>query len=217
MKDDKVDYLFQSGAKAYWPHLDLVASLHSAYAKRHGMKYVCYRGPFPASPWVAPKALQTTFDTVWKQWLLMLELIRDQNTGWLFWVDGDAIIVGDKDPRPVMEDCLVGMAWYPENKNHIAHYHRGVMLLRACEQVAELLEHVLEEGPGKHKYYDQGILNRHLTKPQWRGKIKTLPHEWNSCVKINGPEECVIRAWHGMGPIKSRFPRMQAEMRRRRL
>ena len=213
----KVDYLFQSGAEVYWPHLDLAASLHSAYAKRHGMEYFCYRGPFTVSPWVASEILQPTFDTVWKQWALMLKLVRDKNTGWVFWVDADAIIVGDEDPRSVMEDYLVGMAWYPKNRGHIAHYHRGVMLLRACEQMGDLLEHVLEDGPGTHQYYDQGILNKYLAEPQWERKIKTLPLKWNSAVKLNGPEECVIRAWHGMGDIDKRFLMMQAEMRRRGL
>ena len=212
-----VDYLFQSGAEVYWPHLDLVAALHSAYAKRHVMEYICYRGPFPASPWVAPKALQTTFDTVWKQWSLMLELVRDQNTGWVFWVDGDAIIVGDGDPRPLMGGHLVGMAWYPKNAKHVGHFHRGVMLLKGCQEVADVLELVLKNGPGVHPHYDQAILNKYVTEPHWKGKLKMLPIEWNSAAKHNDPRKCFIRAWHGMGPIKSRLPRMQAEMRRRGL
>ena len=215
MLTNKVDYLFQSGTDVYWPHLDLAASLHSAYAQRHGMEYLCYRGPFLASPWLVNEKLQATFDASWKQWSMMLELVRDKNTGWVFCVDADAIIFGDEDPRPVMEDYLVGMVWYPKNRLHIGHYHRGTFFLRACEQVAELLEHVLEDGPGKHPFYSQGILNGYITKPQWKGKLKRLPLKWNSCVKHNDPKKCVIRAWHGLGNIHKRFLMMQAEMRRR--
>ena len=212
----KVDYLLQQGAKAYWPHLDLVAPLHSAYAKRHGMEYISYRGPYPpGGGWV--REPQAHFDMAWKQYALMLDLVRDENTGWVFWVDADAIIVGDEDPRKVMGDCLVGMAWYPKNRLHVGHYQRGSFFLRACEQVAGLLERVIKEGPGQHPHYDQTLLGAYLSEPQWEGKFKALPLEWNSAVKINGPEKCVIRAWHGLGLPPSKFRAMQAEIRRRGL
>ena len=212
----KADYLLQQAAEAFWPHLDLVASLHGAYAKRHAMEYISYRGPYPPGGGWTRKP-QAHFDMAWKQYSLMLDLVRDKNTGWVFWVDADALIVGDKDPRPVMGDHLVGMVWYPKNRLHIGHYHRGTFFLRACEQVAVLLERVMKNGPGVHPHYDQTLLGAYLAEPQWKGKFKSLPVEWNSAVKHNDPAKCVIRAWHGLGNIHKRFLGMRAEMRRRGL
>jgi len=210
---NKVDYLFQLGTKAFWPHLDLVAPLHSAYAKRHGVEYICYRGPFPTSPW--PGGLAS--DQAWKQYSIMLDLVHDENTGMIFYADADTLIVGDKDPRPVMDGYLVGMTWHPKNRSHIGHYNRGVFFIRACKQVGDLLERVMKNGPDKAPHYDQGLLNKYLAEPQWDGKLKTLPSEWNSIVKLADSEKCVIRAWHGMGNVHKRFQAMQAEMRRRGL
>jgi len=209
----KVDYLFQAGTKAYGPHLDLVSSLHGSYAKLHGLEYTVYRGPYPASPW--PGGLSSDLQPDGS--ILMLDLVRDKNTGWVFWVDSDAMIVGNEDPRSVMSGYLVGMAWYPKNAKHAGHLHRGSFFLRACDQVAGLLERVLREGPGPRPHWDQGLLNKYLAEPQWKGKFKTLPIEWNSAVKHNDPVECVIRAWHGMGSIQRRLQLMQAEMKRRGL
>ena len=212
----KVDYLLQQGAKAYWPHLDLVAQLHSAYAKRHRMEYISYRGPYPpGGGWV--REPQAHWDIGWKQYSLMLDLLRKDDTGWVFWVDCDAIIVGDEDPRPVMDGYLVGMAWYPKNKRHVGHFHRGTLFLKARDQVVGLIERVLREGPGPPPHWDQGLLNKYLLEPQWKGKLRTLPIEWNSAVKHNDPEKCVIRAWHGLGNIQHRLKAMQAEMKRRGL
>ena len=211
----KVDYLFQAGTKAYGPHLDLVSSLHGSYAKLHGLEYTVYRGPYPVSPWKDPGRIGS--DQGHKQYVLILELLRKEDTGWVFWVDSDAMIVGNEDPRLVMDGHLVGMAWYPKNAKHAGHFHRGSFFLKAHPQVVELIERILREGPGPRPHWDQGLLNKYLAEPQWKGKFKTLPIEWNSAVKHNDPEECVIRAWHGMGGIHKRFLMMQAEMQRRGL
>jgi len=212
----KVDYLLQQGAKAFWPHLDMVAPLHSAYAKRHGMKYISYRGPYsPGGGWT--REPQSHFDMAWKQYSLMLDLVSDKNAGLVMWVDSDAIIVGDEDPRPVMDGYLVGMVWYPKNQLHVGHYHRGTFILRACEQVAGLLKRVMKEGPGVHPHYDQTLLGNYLAEPQWNGKFKRLPLKWNSAVKHKDPDPCIILAWHGMGSIQKRLKPMKAEMKRRGL
>jgi len=213
MQTNKVDYLLQVGSAAYGPHLDLVSSLHGAYAKLHGMEYVVYRGPYPTSPWPGG----VTSDQAWKQYSLILDLVRDKNTGLVCYVDSDALIVGNKDPRPVMDGYLAGMTWHPKNEKHAAHFHRGSFFLKACDQVVGLIERVLREGPGPRPHWDQGLLNKYLAEPQWKGKLRTLPSEWNSIVKLGDSEKCVIRAWHGMGSIQRRLQLMQAEMKRRGL
>jgi len=199
------DYLLQQGREDYWPHLNLVAPLHRAYAKRHGMKYVSYRGVvIPEWRWGG-----------WDHIPLILALVGREDAGWVFWLDADTLIVGDADPRDVMDGYLVGMARHPGPPEH---YNTGVKFLKACKEVGDLLQRVLDSGPGVHPWYEQNFMNQYLAEPQWAGKIKTLPNEWNSTVVLGHPEQCIIRAWHGFSQRPAaRLVAMQREITRRGL
>jgi len=45
------DYLLQSARQSYWPHIDLAARVHRAYAERHGLEYVAMHQEGPFTVW----------------------------------------------------------------------------------------------------------------------------------------------------------------------
>lgn len=198
------DYLLQAADENFYPLLDLGEPLHRAFAQRHGLEYVIRRERV-LPDWAAN----------WDKVPLLLGLVQREDTDWVYWLDADVLIVGDADPREVMDGYQVGMSYHPGAGGH---YNTGVIFMRACPQVACLLERVLASGPGRPPYYEQTYFNRYLAESHWAGQIVTLPHEWNSTVKLGHPEECVIRAWHGTpGGPKRRAKLMRAEIARRNL
>lgn len=199
-----VDYLAQQGREDYWPHLDLVASIHEAFARHHGLTYIVERHAEQRFPWGG-----------WDKLAFLIDLLARPDTGWVFWVDADALIVGDTDPRIAMSKELIGMARHPGPPEH---YNCGVMFLRGDLRVVRWMRRVLERGPGGLPYYEQDIMNELLAGPEWEGLVKTLPHEWNSTVKHRHPTDCYIRAWHGMqGGPPARLKLMEAEIKQRDL
>jgi len=178
-----MDYLLQSACEAYIPMLDLTAERHAAFAKRHGMEFISNRC-----------AVLPDWNGNWDSVPLTLDLVKRDDTGLVMYLDADTLIVGDGDPRDALGDYLIGMTRHPGPPEH---YNCGMMLVKACEQVAVLFERMLDNGPGEYPWWEQTILNKLLTEPQWTGKVKTLPHEWNSTVVLKHPERCIVRAWHG--------------------
>ena len=197
------DYLLQQGRRGYWPHLDLTERIHSAYAERHGLQYISHRG-----------AVLPEFVGYWDSVPLMLDLVTREDTGFVAWLDADTLICDDADPREALGDYLVGMARHagpPE------HYNCGVLFVRACPQTRGWLQWVLDEAPGSFPWYQQTVMNRLLTDPQWDGRVLTLPNEWNSTVGQGHSPGCHIRAWHGTGTVPERVAMMRAEIERRGL
>jgi len=195
------DYLLQQGREEYWPCLDLVAPAHQAYADRHGLRYVVHKGPV-LPDWTGH----------WDSIPLMLDLANDIGTGLIVWLDADTLIVGDADPRVVMAGYDVGMARHPGPPEH---YNCGVLMLRAGPDTVDWLERILAAGPGVFPWYQQDFMNAYLAEPQWDGRVKTLPTEWNSTVTLGHPEKCVIRAWHGYpGGTWARYEAMRKVVQR---
>lgn len=177
------DYLLQQGRSIYWDCLDLTEQIHRNFARRYGLTFISHRG-----------AVLPDWYGTWDSVPLMLDLVQREDTGLVLWLDADTLIVGDADPREILGECLIGMSRHPGPPEH---YNCGVLFLKACGQVSSLLQRILNNGPGEPTWYQQAIINELLTEPQWSGKIKTLPHEWNSTVVLRHPEQCIIRAWHG--------------------
>jgi len=177
------DYLLQQGREDYWPCLDLVAPLHQDFADRHRMQYVVHREP-----------MLPDYPGHWDSVPLLLDLVQREDTGMVLWLDADTLIVGDGDPRDVLRGYDIAMARHPGPPEH---YNCGVLMLQAGEDIAAWLQAVLDRAPGTYPWYQQTIMNDLLTAPEWEGRVKTLPHEWNSTVVLRHPERCIIRAWHG--------------------
>lgn len=199
-----VDYLVQQGREEYWPHLDMVYPRHRTFAAWHGMGYIAQYDAEQQFAWGG-----------WDKLPLLIELLEREDTGWVFWVDADAVIVSDADPRTAMGEELIGMARHPGPPEH---YNCGVMFLRGDPRVADWLRRALARAPGGPPYHEQTIMNELLDAPEWAGLVKTLPHVWNSTVKHGHPVDCHIRAWHGMpGGPAARLAPMRAELERRGL
>ena len=204
------DYLLQSARPSYWPHIDLTERVHRAYAERHGLKYVAMRqtGPF------------TTFPG-WDKLPLLIDLTGRPDTGFVFYVDADAMAVGNTDPRTALGERLVGMSRHTWMKHPSittpTSVNAGVIFLRACPQVHDWLEFVLDNAQGVWPGYEQTIMNESLEAPGWVGKYANLPHIWNSTVCLGHPADCEIRAWHGGGSEGERLARMREEMASRGL
>jgi hypothetical protein len=177
------DYLLQQGREEYYPCLDLVAPIHQDWADRNRLEYVVRRG-----------AVLPDWTGHWDGVELMLDLVQREGTGYVFWLDADTLVVKDCDPRAVMRGYDVAMTRHPGPPEH---YNCGVLFLRACRGVVDLLSRMLDEGPGVWPWYQQDLLNRCLAEPHWEGRVLTLPHEWNSTAILGHPESCFIRAWHG--------------------
>ena len=195
------DYLLQQGREKYYPLLNLVSDIHGRWAEDHNLTYLAQYG-----------AILPDLPGYWDSVKLMLDLATLPSTDYIFWLDADTLIVGDGDPRAAMGDALVAMARHPGPPEH---YNCGVLFLRACKQVTDWLQKVLDGAPGVHPWYQQDFMNEYLKEPQWAGKVKTLPHEWNSTVVLNHPPECIVRAWHGFPG--DRCAAMRAEIERRGL
>lgn len=188
-----MDYLVQHGRKAYWQMLDLTNKRHAEYARRHGMSFISHRGPI-VNQWTGH----------WDMIPLLLYFIRRPNTGYVFWLDADTVICKDADMRDVLNGHKVGMSRHPGPPEH---YNCGVLFLQACKEVETWLGRVLDLGPGIYPWYQQNLMNEHIGMV---GKVKTLPHEWNSTVVLRHPEDCIIRAWHGSyGGISRRLSLMR--------
>lgn len=195
------DYLLQQGREDYWACLDLVRDRHQAYADAHGLEYVVHRG-----------AMLPDWTGHWDAILLMLDLVRRDDTGLILWLDADTLIVGDADPRLELAGYDVGMARHPGPPEH---YNCGVLMLRAGHDTARWLERVLNSGPGVYPWYQQDFMNAYLAEPEWKGRVVTLPTEWNSTVILGHPERCVIRAWHGYpGGTWARYEAMRKAVQR---
>jgi len=199
------DYILQQARESYWPHLDLVAPIHSAYAERHGCEYVVERGAEVFHKWGG-----------WDKLPRLIELTGRPDTGWVFWLDADTLAVGDADPRGVMGDALVGMSRH-KGRTTPTTLNCGVLFVRACTQTHEWLTEVLARQPGVYPWYEQDIMNELLLEPEWAGLVRDLPHVWNSTGCLGHPQECEIRAWHGGGAHSSRLRAMRAEIERRGL
>jgi hypothetical protein len=198
------DYLLQQSRTEYYPCLDLTAPIHQAYADRHGFEYVVHKG-----------ALLPDWTGHWDAIPLMINLAGQADTGLILWLDADALLVGDADPRDVMAGFDVGMARHPGPPEH---YNCGVLMLRACADTVAWLERILANGPGAYPWYQQVFMNRYLEEPQWAGRVKTLPHEWNSTAVLGHTEDCIIRAWHGYpGGPAARCEALRREIRGRAL
>ena len=191
-----MDYLLQSARGDYVPMLDLTAERHAAFAERHSLELIVHRG-----------AVLPDWNGTWDSVPLMLELVRRPDTGLVMYLDADTLIVGDGDPREALGECVIGMTRHPGPPEH---YNCGMMLVRAGAQVATVLQRMLDNGPGEYPWWEQTILNKLLTEPEWTGQVKTLPHEWNSTVVLTHPERCIVRAWHGYpGGVGARLAQME--------
>jgi len=205
------DYLLQSARPSYYPHLDLVERVHRAYAERHRLEYIAIRQVEPFRVWGGCDKLYP-----------LIDLTGRPDTGFVLYVDADALAVGNADPRIALgDDGLVGMSrhhWikHPSITTETS-INCGVMYLRACPQVHDWLEFVLSECPGVWPGYEQTIMNESLEGAEWAGKYVSLPHIWNSTVCLGHPEECEIRAWHGGGAHEERLRAMRTEIERRHL
>ena len=187
-----MDYLIQQARSDYEPMLALTRQRHADYAKRHNLAYIAHAG-----------AMLSDWTGHWDMIPLLLYVLRRPDTGIVLWVDADALIVGDGDPRSILSGHNVGMSRHPGPPEH---YNCGVMIVRACREVVEWLETVLAEGPGKYPWYQQDLMNAHIGMV---GAVKILPHEWNSTVILRHPERCIIRAWHGYpGGVSERVRQM---------
>ena len=199
------DYLLQQATPTYWPHLDLTAPVHRAYCERHGLQYVVERNAPPVSSWVGFQKLP-----------LLKALVEQPDTGFVLWLDADALAVGNTDPRTALGDGLVGMTRHPGRTTPTC-VNAGVIFLAGSQRVADWLQMVIDNGPGVWPWYEQDIMNASLDLPEWEGQYVNLPHIWNSTECLGHPPDCEIRAWHGGGSPSDRLAKMRSEMARRGL
>jgi len=199
------DYLLQVARPSYWPHIDLVERVHRAYAERHGLEYIVIHNSEPFTTWGG-----------WDKLPYLIELTGRADAGLVIWLDADTLAVGRADPREALGDALVGMARHP-GRTTPTTLNCGVMLMRACLQTHAWLTEVLARQPGIYPWYEQDLMNELLDAPEWAGKVRDLPHIWNSTVCLGHPEECEIRAWHGGGAHEERLRAMRTEIERRHL
>ena len=191
-----MDYLLQTARGEYTQMLDISRQRHADYARRHGMEYVTFEGAVLPDWWGG-----------WDSVPLILDLVRRDDTGIVFYLDADTLIVGDGNPREALGTYLIGMTRHPGPPEH---YNSGMMLVRACAQTAALIQRVLDAGPGKRPWWEQTIFNQLLTEREWMGRVATLPHEWNSTAVLGHPERCIVRAWHGYpGGVQGRVKQME--------
>jgi len=193
-----IDYLLQQGDSVYWPHLDAVEARHKDFADHNDLWYAVHRG-----------ATLPNWSGTWDSIPLMLDLIDHEDARFIFWFDADTLIVGDADPRDQMTGGeLIAMARHPGPPEH---YNCGVVFLRACAQTKALLQRMLDNGPSHYPWFEQNLMNEYLAEDEWAGKVKTLPHTWNSTVVLKHSPDCIVRAWHGYpGGPAARLKAMQA-------
>ena len=199
-----IDYLLQQARAPYWDCLNVSQELHHAYARAHDLIYVVRKGPI-LPDWTGH----------WDAIPLMLEMMQPSQTRWIFWVDADALIVGNEDIRQALpEDAELGMCRHPGPPDH---WNCGVLCIRNTPSTRAWLRAIIAEGPGVYPHYQQGIMNDLLEQRAWRGMCARLDDRWNSTVVLNGPEDCVIRAWHAGGAPAVRALKMKNEIARRGL
>jgi hypothetical protein len=130
----------------------------------------------------------------------------------VFWLDADALIVGDRHlAGPLL--CGDGQMTMCRHPGPPEHWNCGVWFVRNTARVRDLLREVLAQGPGEYPWYQQQILNDLLNLPAWWGLVVQMDDCWNSTFRFTEVEEPQIVAWHGWPG----GPRARAEQMRRYL
>jgi hypothetical protein len=182
--------------------LDVSEQRHRAYAERHDLIYQVHNG-----------AVHPDWSGHWDAIPLLLELMADKATRWIFWLDADTLIMDDADLRKALpKSAKLGMCRHPGPPEH---WNCGVMFVRNLKRTRAWLAEILSRGPGVYPWYQQAIMNELLDTPAWAGLCTQLDDRWNSTVVLNGPQDCHIMAWHADGGPDYRARNMIAALQDR--
>ena len=191
------DILLQQGRAEYAQLLDFSEPRHRAYAERHDLCYLRYDGP-----------LVPSWSGHWDQ-IALFRALLGQGAERIFWIDADALIVGDTDIRDGLGEADLAMARHPGPPEH---WNIGVCCIRNGDRVRELVRAVIERGPGGFPWYQQAVLNERLDGEFADVEVARLGNEWN-CTHCLGHftevREPVIVAWHSMPGLDARLDAMQ--------
>lgn len=174
------DVLLQQGRPEYRALLDLTEERHRAYAERHGLCYERFDGTY------------TSLTGHWDSIVLMRDILANGEVDWLFWLDADALAIGDTDPRTAVETSI-GMVRHPGPPEH---WNCGVLFLRNGRDVRRWLDEVWARRPGVYPWYQQREMNELLQEPRWGGLVSRLDDRWNSTWEVNESPTPEIVAWH---------------------
>jgi hypothetical protein len=131
--------LVQGGAGLHAELLKLSGAHHKRWAERHGLEYRAVLGDI--DPEAGPRAQKV---------LTMLSVLEELPPGdVLLWLDADALVVRDVDPRPILENADLGMAYLRDHYCLGCVFARNVPAVRAwlvelgvddCYRANELLQ-----------------------------------------------------------------------------
>lgn len=195
--------LLQQATAKYKSLLDLTERRHRLYATRHAMKYMRLDG-----------TIMPAWNPYWNPVFLWLMLLMQGDVAGVWWVDADALIVGDEDMRYTVEAGRVGMFW---EERPSPHWNIGVIFLRNSERVRAFLRAAIARGPGGPPWYCEQIMNDLLAEPEWADLVQGIDHRWNSIRGYTEVADPQIVAWHGEPGAAGKLAKMQEYMRRHNL
>lgn len=182
--------LLQQARPEYQALLDLTEPYHRAFAERHGLEYRRFNG-----------AVLPDWPGFWDQMALIDQVLGEEDVAAVYWLDADALALGDVDPSEGLGRYKVGMVRHPGPPEH---FNVGTLFLENCEAVRGLILEVLANGPGVWPWWQQQVLNDLLAKSKKRARlVGEMDVRWNSTFGIRESAAPVIVAWHGgQGPVK---------------
>lgn len=191
------DILLQQGRAEYQPLLDFAEGLHRAYAERHRIEYLRYDGPVAAG-----------WPGFWDQ-IALLRALFGAGARRIYWLDADALLVGDDDLREALGDYDVAMCRHPGPPEH---WNIGVSLWANSTPMRHLLRAALERGPGAWPWYQQAIVNELLAGECAGLQVGRLDDRWNATVVLGHlatVADPVIVAWHGIRDVAEKLAGMR--------
>lgn len=193
--------LIQQAFPSHRAMLQLTEPIHRAYCERHNIEYACvYLDELP----------KLDRGENWsKLGLIRHYLEMDMQYDYVFWLDNDALIVGDSDLRDAVPDGI-GMARHELDwgmvgeKGAYDHFNSGVIVLRNTPAVRDFTEKWWNTPDEGHMWGDQHSL--HLCGQANPGVVSKIDHRWNSTPPyFSVTEGEVVRAWHGLFNAQDRY------------
>lgn len=178
---------------------------HQAYCDRHKTEYVAAYGEAILAP-VANK------HPYWEK-VALLNMALSEGYEYVIWLDADCLIV---DPEVDLREACTGVgATYHDLMQHgfappaYDHFNCGAVYLRNTPETRQFVMDWWNTSDEDHPWHDQHSFNQVAAKGLHYCKVDRLEHKWNSTAPYFTSANPVVRAWHGLGSVKSRLQEMQ--------